>query len=144
MFFFSSLCDLFCVILFLFFFLMIRRPPRSTRTDTLFPYTTLFRSSSVITLLSYNRNGTAYVTVNHDALDHRWLIGGVEKARLLAATGDLLVGKTRSEEHTSELQSLMRISYAVFCLKKTHEKIDQTNIYTNIKLNQLQTQENTQ
>src|SRR3546814_14946004 len=94
MFFFSSLCDLFCVILFLFFFLMIRRPPRSTRTDTLFPYTTLFRSSSVITLLSYNRNGTAYVTVNHDALDHRWLIGGVEKARLLAATGDLLVGKT--------------------------------------------------
>src|SRR3546814_4202874 len=56
-------------------------------------------SSSVITLLSYNRNGTAYVTANHDALDHRWFIGGVE----------------RSEEHTSELQSLMRISYAVFC-----------------------------
>src|SRR3546814_1797772 len=73
-----------------FFFLMIRRPPRSTRTDTLFPYTTLFRS--------LRTQGHP-----HPALRvARWL---TSKAG-------------RSEEHTSELQSLMRISYAVFCLKK--------------------------
>src|SRR3546814_9396380 len=77
----------------LFFFLMIRRPPRSTRTDTLFPYTTLFRSSH---LHSVHRN-----------------IGkeSVGSLRLRSAW-------SRSEEHTSELQSLMRISYAVFCLQK--------------------------
>src|SRR3546814_1908479 len=83
----------YCIIYFLFFFfLMIRRPPRSTRTDTLFPYTTLFRSP----LLSCPWESAA-------------LRGCV---RLRPAV------RTRSEEHTSELQSLMRISYAVFCLKK--------------------------
>src|SRR3546814_9898682 len=77
----------------LFFFLMIRRPPRSTRTDTLFPYTTLFRSWRP---RLWNR---------HLAVRHKTCRG--------------LPGKFyRSEEHTSELQSLMRISYAVFCLKK--------------------------
>src|SRR3546814_17402006 len=85
-------------LLFPFFFLMIRRPPRSTRTDTLFPYTTLFRSI--------------------------WADGNL----LRGAAGDFKTemgafrlhsgGEDRSEEHTSELQSLMRISYAVFCLKK--------------------------
>src|SRR3546814_6810886 len=80
---------------FIFFFLMIRRPPRSTRTDTLFPYTTLFRS----------------------------LAEGIEKfAECFDIVGDVIVGEEcradRSEEHTSELQSLMRISYAVYCLKK--------------------------
>src|SRR3546814_8683063 len=73
-----------------FFFLMIRRPPRSTRTDTLFPYTTLFRS----------RTG--------DRKTLAWI-------PLVPAQP---VSRSRSEEHTSELQSLMRISYAVFCLKK--------------------------
>src|SRR3546814_4644180 len=80
---------------------MIRRPPRSTRTDTLFPYTTLFRSGAApITSLAWTRDG-------------RWLIAGGEDG----AAG-LLDFEARSEEHTSELQSLMRISYAVFCLKK--------------------------
>src|SRR3546814_9933626 len=75
---------------------MIRRPPRSTRTDTLFPYTTLFRSRG----------------------HHRRPRGRRRRspARAAARAGD------RSEEHTSELQSLMRISYAVFCLKKTKER----------------------
>src|SRR3546814_5122749 len=75
-----------------FFFLMIRRPPRSTRTDTLFPYTTLFRS--VIAAAPF-----AYFQIS--------LPGWLETS-----------GQYRSEEHTSALQSLMRISYAVFCLKK--------------------------
>src|SRR3546814_2957775 len=83
---------------------MIRRPPRSTRTDTLFPYTTLFRSKQVMT------------TVNG-----RQLFGTTNRvAQLLDFSSDILSGVDvyRSEEHTSELQSLMRISYAVFCLKK--------------------------
>src|SRR3546814_12610932 len=84
-----------------FFFLMIRRPPRSTRTDTLFPYTTLFRS------------GEPAVRQHH-----RIELVAVDDQQLLAVGGFM---HRRSEEHTSELQSLMRISYAVFCLKKkTH------------------------
>src|SRR3546814_17170844 len=77
-------------IFYIIFFLMIRRPPRSTRTDTLFPYTTLFRS------------GTGGARGN-DFPSRRSMRGFPYR---------------RSEEHTSELQSLMRISYAVFCLKK--------------------------
>src|SRR3546814_6080676 len=88
---------------------MIRRPPRSTRTDTLFPYTTLFRSALIRPL--------------------RWLVvailvfwlGGLLLYRFVdpPATPLMLIRSLqRSEEHTSELQSLMRISYAVFCLKK--------------------------
>src|SRR3546814_11181976 len=82
------------------FFLMIRRPPRSTRTDTLFPYTTLFRSLQRA-LLRPRGDGRA--------------VGYAHRNRRSLAAGH---GKLRSEEHTSELQSLMRISYAVFCLKK--------------------------
>src|SRR3546814_5364257 len=91
---------------------MMRRPPRSTRTDTLFPYTPLFRS-----LLS----GLAITVALGIALrGGTWLLpGGVVYAGLsgisLAAIRD---DGARSEEHTSELQSLMRISYAVFCSKK--------------------------
>src|SRR3546814_9157990 len=84
----------------LFFFLMMRRPPRSTRTDTLFPYTTLFRSKFVCGA----RVGTLRENFHHIA--HGLDADAMKKAM-------------RSEEHTSELQSLMRISYAVFCLKKT-------------------------
>src|SRR3546814_5402214 len=87
-----------------FFFLMIRRPPRSTRTDTLFPYTTLFRSG---------RAGT----LRPDRPDDP---GHGRNPR-----GDLGTNRSRSEEHTSELQSLMRISYAVFCLKKTNKHNNQ-------------------
>src|SRR3546814_4012144 len=86
---------------------MIRRPPRSTRTDTLFPYTTLFRSFFC---------GSCAV-LRRSAIDE---IGGfaVETVTEDAHTALRLHRKGRSEEHTSELQSLMRISYAVFCLKK--------------------------
>src|SRR3546814_2218301 len=85
----------------MFFFLMIRRPPRSTRTDTLFPYTTLFRSVF--------RGGF------HIIFD--FLIIAFERLLRLIHPGYRVIA-TRSEEHTSELQSLMCISYAVFCLKK--------------------------
>src|SRR3546814_8726126 len=98
---------------------MIRRPPRSTRTDTLFPYTTLFRSPSI----------SARPT-------HRHVHGPADRRKLQASNDKGLSGPaeapdipdrsrrniTRSEEHTSELQSLMRISYAVFCLKKKKNK----------------------
>src|SRR3546814_10308868 len=87
------------------FFLMIRRPPRSTRTDTLFPYTTLFRSASA--------PGSERIPQLRDAF--RCTRGVVGALRSDDAAG--AVGTDRSEEHTSELQSLMRISYAVFCLK---------------------------
>src|SRR3546814_3578857 len=117
---------------------MIRRPPRSTRTDTLFPYTTLFRSRMMFS--------PAYFTPLP-------LYGsGGRKPRILAATsptrclsapvtttsvwvGVLIV--IRSEEHTSELQSLMRISYAVFCLKnKTQHNRDVTSKLINTKHSQ--------
>src|SRR3546814_10958348 len=97
---FGLLCDLLYIIV---FFLMIRRPPISTRTDTLFPYTTLFRSCRLF----------------HDDLGHDdWLWRHHPGIRLIAADRGGDRHPDRSEEHTSELQSLMRISYAVFCLKK--------------------------
>src|SRR3546814_10438902 len=92
---------------------MIRRPPRSTRTDTLFPYTTLFRSPMrSITRLNLRRSGPAPCPQRHDC-ENRSAKGG------------------RSEEHTSELQSLMRISYAVFCLKKKSKYQQNTKNSTN-------------
>src|SRR3546814_2673566 len=103
---------------------MIRRPPRSTRTDTLFPYTTLFRSLG-------DRHGRhAGARGEEPALQHprRRAVARAERQprRPPAHPPHLLGG--RSEEHTSELQSLMRISYAVFCLKKkkNNNKRDQT------------------
>src|SRR3546814_5476855 len=97
---------------------MIRRPPRSTRTDTLFPYTTLFRS-----MLLLSRPERAVATAAASTLGH------------FGDTGTAPGGGGRSEEHTSELQSLMRISYAVFCLKKKKEKKqhNQTSKKTNIR-----------
>src|SRR3546814_2737832 len=87
---------------------MIRRPPRSTRTDTLFPYTTLFRSRAL-----YRRGGNHHRGPrDRAAAAHRCRSGARHGRAAGARPGD------RSEEHTSELQSLMRISYAVFCLKK--------------------------
>src|SRR3546814_9493901 len=110
---------------------MIRRPPRSTRTDTLFPYTTLFRSRSrrwcwnCAARASATRIWTAADAVTHLS----------QKRSLLAAPENHRNGRrgtpctSRSEEHTSELQSLMRISYAVFCLKKkkNNKKYKETN-----------------
>src|SRR3546814_2916012 len=105
---------------------MIRRPPRATRTDTLFPYTTLFRSTAVLyTVFAHFMRwrfgqftlpqAVAHWTIVHPR-GHQENQGG--KAILLEQG----VGINRSEEHTSELQSLMRISYAVFCLKKKNNK----------------------
>src|SRR3546814_9331334 len=105
---------------------MIRRPPRSTRTDTLFPYTTLFRSISAkqrlevhvgllrLAELQQRRLLETECTSKHD-------IGKLLDAHVVQVHG-------RSEEHTSELQSLMRISYAVFCLKKKKIQISTTTI----------------
>src|SRR3546814_1614986 len=98
---------------------MIRRPPRSTRTDTLFPYTTLFRSSVVDSLNSESttnhsgREMTAITNIFQDKLED--MDEGSARSFNNILWKD---GTQRSEEHTSELQSLMRISYAVFCLKK--------------------------
>src|SRR3546814_2247081 len=94
---------------------MIRRPPRSTRTDTLFPYTTLFRSGGHRRCQPVDRKNPRF----------RWpvrLTGG------MAVSNDAI----RSEEHTSELQSLMRISYAVFCLKK--KKLPYVSISISLKI----------
>src|SRR3546814_3390054 len=81
---------------------MIRRPPRSTRTDTLFPYTTLFRSPMTARRSSVRRS-----------------LSSITVTASCSSTGVAM--SRRSEEHTSELQSLMRISYAVFCLKKKNK-----------------------
>src|SRR3546814_3172490 len=111
---------------------MIRRPPRSTRTDTLFPYTTLFRSDADV-VISLTRNN--YIkrqpleTYRLQRRGTRGVIGMGTKEedlveQVLTTTNHAFLlfftdrGKVRSEEHTSELQSLMRHSYAVFCLKK--------------------------
>src|SRR3546814_2147092 len=100
-----------------FFFLMIRRPPRSTRTDTLFPYTTLFRSRR-----QHARGRTAgraaAARCGRAARRHR--TGAPARSARRAVRRDRAPAP-RSEEHTSELQSLMRISYAVFCLKQKKE-----------------------
>src|SRR3546814_7813732 len=95
-----------------FFFLMIRRPPRSTRTDTLFPYTTLFRST-FFQQVAQSEHGLDLVA---DHLADRDAGPGGDDLRHRIAVDHRV--DHRSEEHTSELQSLMRISYAVFCLKK--------------------------
>src|SRR3546814_7141164 len=104
---------------------MIRRPPRSTRTDTLLPYTTLFRSLA-------GKRIESYVALVNDAL----ALGSLSndqieifnrEAEALLAEDQNSHGIARSEEHTSELQSLMRISYAVFCLKKQNTHYYQQN-----------------
>src|SRR3546814_5246247 len=93
---------------------MIRRPPRSTRTDTLFPYTSLFRSKAI----SRRQRGVAK-QVGADLLS----------ASVISTVWPHAHLRVRSEEHTSELQSLMRNSYAVFCLKKKMNQSHNTNHY---------------
>src|SRR3546814_4339879 len=97
----------------LFLFLMIRRPPRSTRTDTLFPYTTLFRSMTNV----WPKQCVALF----ELCRREEFARARDLYRMLTPSFHL---DTRSEEHTSELQSLMRISYAVFCLKKKIKQHD--------------------
>src|SRR3546814_9320522 len=111
---------------------MLRRPPRSTRTDTPFPYTTLFRSRFSSELMALNsRSADRQVTPE---LKAGATPGTVDVALnvedKLPLHGGLEVSNRRSEEHTSELQSLMRISYAVFCLKiKKTQKIQTKTEY---------------
>src|SRR3546814_19802763 len=96
-----------------FFFVMVLRPPRSTRTDTLFPYPTLFRSQA-------ERSCPFHADHGHAGDGRRGRDGGCAAAQRFPVERDVprRGEEHRSEEHTSELQSLMRISYAVFCLKK--------------------------
>src|SRR3546814_1529838 len=112
---------------------MIRRPPRSTRTDTLFPYTTLFRSArhrvsirpQAAAGVHHGRTGPRAAAARPCVLAtpvRRWDVGPDLAPR-------------RSEEHTSELQSLMRISYAVFCLKKKKKSNLQSQLITSTKNN---------
>src|SRR3546814_5362416 len=99
---------------------MIRRPPRSTRTDTLFPYPTLFRSIVFVDCMKELPATLILRPFNFDTLaTHVYQFASEEllERSALAALAIVLAG-IRSEEHTSELQSLMSISYAVFCLKK--------------------------
>src|SRR3546814_3416320 len=109
---------------------MIRRPPRSTRTDTLFPYTTLFRSMASFISSIVNRAPLPFTIPRRSSHELLRGAGGAMPAAVAAVI-------RRSEEHTSELQSLMRISYAVFCLKK--KKNIKTNytkqLHTKRKLN---------
>src|SRR3546814_18274954 len=100
-----------------FLFLMIRRPPRSTRTDTLFPYTTLFRSRPTGELRRDLARAEPREEEAREVLPHH--VGRMVDE---VFGGDRLPVVLRSEEHTSEFQSLMRISYAVFCLKKTKQQ----------------------
>src|SRR3546814_8687356 len=108
---------------------MIRRPPRSTRTDTLFPYTTLFRSQ-LVALDQALAEVTAATFGKQRVLGTQLHARRVAVLRLAIVTdaqiADLHAAHdvARSEEHTSELQSLMRISYAVFCLKKNNMNLD--------------------
>src|SRR3546814_9972272 len=114
---------------------MIRRPPRSTRTDTLFPYTTLFRSAmgGESHLAQCGKCAAiGAVVIGEDQIARTRLLDEMEKC-------DQALGVVeRSEEHTSELQSLMRISYAVFCLKKKKK-----NKYTISKRQQAKTNHTT-
>src|SRR3546814_4860666 len=130
--------------MYFFFFLMIRRPPRSTRTDTPFPYTTLFRSIDgtrdyvrgragwAISVALVEHGRPVIGVLNAPARGEHWeaVLGGGARRNGIALSvsahselagaripSDKLAAR-RSEEHTSELQSPMRISYAVFCLKK--------------------------
>src|SRR3546814_1821559 len=126
------------------FFLMIRRPPRSTRTDTLFPYTTLFRSISKGNNMTFDQghgvlttkdgsetanytfievsNGTAYQGASAYSTNSTGKLSSLNNILVIFKGPTNESGNYRSDEHTSELQSLMRISYAVFCLKIKKKK----------------------
>src|SRR3546814_6338905 len=117
---------------------MLRRPPRSTRTDTPFPYTTLFRSNTNVQLITsgflYDHPADGFTGFTFNVLTYPGLKAMSDRSFeafreqmsiSFPSLDDLLAGGEgglRSEEHTSELQSLMRISYAVFCLKKKKDK----------------------
>src|SRR3546814_6996725 len=113
---------------------MIRRPPRSTRTDTLFPYPTLFRSQAPVAhrvehaLVAGSAGKPDTAAVAHHPLNRPER--RVDRKPIVAQRQH----RARSEEHTSELQSLMRISYAVFCLKKKKKKQENTHDRTTVSI----------
>src|SRR3546814_7282309 len=108
---------------------MIRRPPRSTRTDTLFPYTTLFRSTRrAIERLAHDRRRPVLAVCRHALPPIQSRIADPAFGHSLSSRRPTT--NRRSEEHTSELQSLMRISYAVFCLKKKNNKKHNTKLHS--------------
>src|SRR3546814_4060194 len=115
---------------FVIFLLMILRPPRSTRTDTLFPYMTLFRSLELQQVVDVDRL-LAVRGLLGDPDDDAGGVDLIDHAGAARADGD---ARIRSEEHTSELQSLMRISYAVFSLKKKNKLINITDSTTKTTL----------
>src|SRR3546814_20444360 len=103
----------FLIVHYCFFYVMIRQPPRSTRTDTPFPYTTRFRSLAAVV-----QSGKPASEVLHQFDPVPQLLKNVRYASGKPLENPAVQKTIRSEEHTSELQSLMRISYAVFCLTK--------------------------
>src|SRR3546814_5363934 len=112
---------------------MIRRPPRSTRTDTLFPYTTLFRSTDGCVRIGHDRCTLEFcgISAAKPGKDY-WLVGEGQtclRTTGLCSYGSSTIGFLRSEEHTSEIQSLMRSSYDVFCLKKQKQNYNTSDIY---------------
>src|SRR3546814_2593811 len=122
---------------------MIRRPPRSTRTDTLFPYTTLFRSltadAETLDVIGARLRDLAISSSPLADADPRFrqAAGGLRFVCHNGISHEIVYGRgdgaPRSEEHTSELQSLMRISYAVFCLQKKKKSYKQLNKRTNTR-----------
>src|SRR3546814_9650325 len=121
---------------------MRRRTPRTTRTDTLFTYTTLFRSVPKTAVLIDPQGGQREVlAASLDVNDHVLVRPGDR----VSADGVIIQGASsldeRSEEHTSELQSLMRISYAVFCLKKKKKTIECINNTPSVRLTLIMTQD---
>src|SRR3546814_10435094 len=123
---------------------MIRRPPRSTRTYTLLPYTTLFRSRAQYPPTKSNHAPSCIVDRNHQSAAKPVIAFAFaiwidqeprfDEPQLAVALQSFFepsapIGRQRSEEHTSELQSLMRISYAVFCLKKTTTHQNNTHVF---------------
>src|SRR3546814_7837790 len=122
---------------------MIRRPPRSTRTDTLFPYTTLFRSHLVGKIIPNRRDISRATIPGVTQAIYGWLAGSrhlIDVRFLFYSEAMLRVDEdslalhlaVRSDEHTSELQSLLRISYAVFCVKKKQKPTSHTHTHSHI------------
>src|SRR3546814_8717589 len=109
---------------------MIRRPPRATRTYTLFPYTTLFRSALIPVSSELNEAHAPRPRTSTRMIAAPTFIGCCRRR--------FSAGSTRSDEHTSELQSLMRISYAVFCLKKNNIHNNTVHIHNQYETNMLQ------
>src|SRR3546814_7024415 len=132
------MCITIVVLIVFFFFLMIRRPPRSTRTDTLFPYTTLFRSSDVnivLGALELGKISADNLLINLVGIADRLGKGDLIVHDTLSAFGNHchpMVSAERSGAHTSELQSLMRSSSAVFCLKKKKQAPRLLNITSSL------------